>query len=62
MNTFDDFDTQITPEELKWEEEFLEFYYSQLAPPPSPWKIYEVDCDDGTHGDRIWEWVGYPDI
>ena len=56
--SIDDFDTQITPEEMKWEEEFLLWHYTENS---SPWKIYDVDCDDGTHGDKIWEWVGYPD-
>ena len=23
----------------------------------SNWKCYEVDCDDGTHGDVIYEYV-----
>ena len=59
---FDDFDTQvqsdeITPENIEWEQDFLNWYCSQV----SPWKVYEVDCDDGTHGDRIFEWVGYSD-
>jgi len=43
MSQFDDFDTQVTPEEIEWEEEFLRWFYSQL----SPYKVYEVqDSDD----------------
>ena len=61
-NLFDDFDTQrqcdeVSPEEIEWEEEFLAWFSSQI----SPWMVYEVDCDDGTHGDLIYEWVGHPD-
>ena len=59
---FDDFDTQIqsdeiSSDELEWEREFLVWYCSQI----SPWKVYEVDCDDGTHGDLVYEWTGRPD-
>lgn len=59
MNTpFDDFDTQIHPEELAWEREFLSWLSTQI----SPYKVYEVDCDDGTQGDLIYEWTGHPDF
>lgn len=42
MKAFDDFDTQITPEEKEWEDEFLQWFYSQL----SPYKVYEVQGSD----------------
>ena len=42
MSQFDDFDTQVTPEELEWEDEFLRWFYSQL----SPYKVYEVQGSD----------------
>lgn len=58
MTYYDDFDTQITPEEIAWEQEFLDWFSTQF----SPYKVYEVDCDDGTHGDLIYEWIGYPDF
>ena len=46
---FDDFDTQVAPEEMNWEQEFLAWYYSQL----SPYKVYEVQGSD----DLIYECV-----
>ena len=75
MKAFDDFDTQIqsdeiipeeyedwlqgigvTPEEfeadMKAMDSLVDWYFS-------PWNAYEVDCDDGTHGDKIYEWAGY---
>ena len=50
IKMFDDFDTQITPEEMEWEQQFLEWYYSQI----SPYKVYEVQDSD----DLIYEWQG----
>lgn len=58
MGHFDDFDTQIQADELAWEQDFLAWYATQI----SPYKVYEVDCDDGTSGDLIYEWVGHPDF
>lgn len=48
---FDDFDTQVTPEEINWEQEFLAWYYSQL----SPYKVYEVQGSD----DLIYECIEF---
>ena len=49
----------ITPEEfeadmkaMKAMDEIIDWYFS-------PWQAYEVDCDDGTSGDKIYEWSGY---
>ena len=55
---FDDFDTQKQSDEDTWESEFLEWFSSQI----SPYMVYEVDCDDGTEGDLIYEWTGHPDF
>lgn len=75
MKAFDDFDTQvqsdeiipeeyddwlqsagITPEEFEADmramDKLVDWYFS-------PWNGYKVDCDDGTHGDMIYEWAGY---
>lgn len=50
---FDDFDTQVQSDEIIPEE-----YDDWVATLDSPWKAYEVDCDDGTQGDIVYEWVG----
>lgn len=55
---FDDFDTQKqSDEETSWFEEFWAWFCTQI----SPYKVYEVDDDDGTEGDLIYEWTGRPD-
>ena len=54
---FDDFDTQVQSDEQNPEE-----YYNWLAYCARSYEIsereaydtYEVDCDDGTHGDVIY--------
>lgn len=45
MKNFDDFDTQRQIDETV--EEFVYHYFAE----------YPVDCDDGTAGDMIFEWV-----
>jgi hypothetical protein len=45
MEKFDDFDTQRQCDEYP-EAEVYRYFYE-----------YEVDCDDGTTGDKIYEWV-----
>ena len=51
---FDDFDiTRQSDEDTcleQWFNDFCEWFDSQI----SPYKVYEVDCDDGTHGDLIY--------
>lgn len=75
MKVFDDFDTQIQSDEIIPEEyddwlqsvgitpEEFEADMKAMAELDdwifSPWQTYEVDCDDGTHGDKIYEWAGY---
>lgn len=58
MSPFDDFDMQRQSDEDAWAREFLEWFSMQI----SPYKVYEVDCDDGTRGDLIYEWTGHPDF
>ena len=45
MKNFDDFDTQIQIDEIV--DETVYHYFAE----------YPVDCDDGTIGDVIYEWV-----
>jgi hypothetical protein len=61
MKAFDDFDIQVQSDEIIPEEfeadmramdRLVDWYFS-------PWDGYRVDCDDGTHGDVIYEWAGY---
>lgn len=51
---FDDFDiTRQSDEDIcleQWFNDFCEWFDSQI----SPYKVYEVDCDDGTRGDLIY--------
>lgn len=74
MERFDDFDTQIQSDEIIPEEyedwlqsigvtpEEFEADMKAMAELEdwifSPWQTYKVDCDDGTHGDVIYEYVG----
>ena len=47
----DDFITQKqSDEDYSWFDVMNEFIYSLI----SPYKVYEVDCDDGTSGDLIY--------
>lgn len=57
-NPFDDFDTQRQCDEVSPnEEEYLVWLTTQNT----SWVVYEVNCDDGTHGDLIYEWGGHSD-
>ena len=44
---FDDFDTQVQSDELIPDGEFYDIVC----------KEYDVDCDDGTSGDKVYEWI-----
>ena len=45
MTNFDDFDTQRQSDE--YGDSFVYGYFYE----------YDVDCDDGTTGDKIYEWI-----
>ena len=53
----DDFSSQLQSDEFIPPEEEWIHEKEDLATPVCHWKVYDVDCDDGTHGDRIYEWV-----
>ena len=50
MKDFDDFTTEKQSDEYTWWDEMIEFIDTLI----SPYAVYEVDCDDGTHGDLIY--------